>query len=117
MSAHFSFQQLESFFWRRNAGQLLSFRDEEDLDDGIRRKIVNEIVDFMIQSFGMSLIKNQREMTARAAIILFRGLKYKPGGVGQETVSFYLPSKNSVFTTCLNNFPGITNVRKWMVQD
>lgn len=68
---------LENFFWRRNAADLLSVRDKAVISDHDRRKLVNELVDFMIQSFGIDMEKTQKEVTAKASIILFPALAYK----------------------------------------
>lgn len=68
---------LENFFWKRNAADLLSLRDKAEISDNDRRKLVNELVDFMIQSFGIDVGKKQKEVTAKASIIMFPALAYK----------------------------------------
>lgn len=47
------------------------------MNDTQRCKIVNEIVEFMLQSFELPLNKKQKQATADAAIVLFPALEYK----------------------------------------
>lgn len=70
---------LENFFRRQNKADLLSKGNVKVLTDKLRQQIVNCIVDFMIEAFGsketLTFTKQQKTLTARAAICLFEGLK------------------------------------------
>lgn len=60
-------------------GKFLKNKDDEPLDDSIRKQVVNCICDFMVESFGNrdpnKISKQQKSMTCEAAVKLFRGLK------------------------------------------
>lgn len=70
---------LESFFRQHNKADLLTYRDTPVLSDKIRTKVVNCLVDFMIDAFGNGDLKkitnHHKKLTARATISLFIGLK------------------------------------------
>lgn len=70
---------LESFFRQQNKADLLNYRDVPVLIDRIRTKVVNCLVDFMIDAFGNGDLKkitnHHKKLTARATISLFIGLK------------------------------------------
>lgn len=67
---------------------LLSFKSAKSVEKSSQRMIVNALVDFMVSTFGgakeVSLAR--RQMTARAAIIVFPFLKYN-GSKSDGTVS------------------------------
>lgn len=70
---------LESFFRQQKKNDLLAHRQETVLNDKFRTKIVNCLVDFMITTFGdgdlTKLNAHHKQLTARASISLFIGLK------------------------------------------
>lgn len=70
---------LESYFYRQNQADLLLSRDTVVLEDRLRMKIVNCLVDFMVEAFGIGdpskITKQQKHNTASAAVSLFIGLK------------------------------------------
>lgn len=74
-------QILEDYFRRQNMSKFLKNRDDEPLDDSIRKHVVNGICDFMVESFGNgdpnNISKQQKSITCDAAIKLFIGLKSK----------------------------------------
>lgn len=106
---------LENFFWRRNAADLLSVRDKAVISDHDRRKLVNELVDFMIQSFGIDMEKTQKEVTAKASIILFPALAYKLSI--DQTVS--LLNRWKIIEALLNGerFPKFHRICCWVNAD
>lgn len=61
--------------------KFLKNKDDEPLDDSIRRHVVNCICDFMVESFGNGdpnkISKLQKSITCDSAIKLFKGLKSK----------------------------------------
>lgn len=77
---------LETYFWEKNAGNLLSFKNKQNIGLSHRRKIIALIVDFMLQSYGLDITPLERCITAYATVTLFPALKYK--GSKDGTVSF-----------------------------
>lgn len=77
---------LENYFWHKNAGNLLSFKNKQTIDDSKqKRDIIHLVVDFMLESFGTDISLFQKCMTAFATVTLFPALKYK--GSQDGTVS------------------------------
>lgn len=76
---------MEDYFRRQNMSKFLKNKDDESLDDSIRRPVVNCICDFMVESFGNGdpnkISKQQKSITCDAAIKLFKGLKSKDSDV------------------------------------
>lgn len=69
---------LESYFRQQNKADLLLSRGTKVLEDRLRMKIVNCIVDFMVEAFGKGVPvvnRQQKQNTATAAAALFIGLK------------------------------------------
>lgn len=68
---------VESFFRRQNQADLLNKKGV--LDDKSRIQVINCLVDFMIEAFGKgnpsNVTKRSKQLTARAAISVFPGLK------------------------------------------
>lgn len=81
-NVNFKFQMIESYFWSKNAGQFLVKNVKLTVNQ--RTNIVNTIVDFMIQTFGINVTSVQKTLTAAAAVMLFPGLEFKGG---ESTVS------------------------------
>lgn len=71
---------------KKNAAELLSLRRKHSISENERRKLVNELVDFMVEAFGITVNRHQKEMTASAAIILFPTLKYKLSTAGTVSI-------------------------------
>lgn len=87
---------LEDFFRAQNKAKYLQHKTDKLLDNRIRMAVTNCIVDFMVDAFGkgdpMKISKQQRQLTAQAAVKLFVGLK---SDIGNESVNivflrFYL---------------------------
>lgn len=69
---------LRSWFVMQNQSKLLSHALSTLIDTPTQRLIVNSIVDFMIEAYGLhQLTLARRKMTAQAAIILFPFLAYE----------------------------------------
>lgn len=73
---------LENYFWAKGVGKFL-IKDPK-LTFSQRTNIVNTIVDFLIETFGIEVTNVQKTLAAAATIILFPGLKFENG---DETVS------------------------------
>lgn len=74
-------QILEDYFRRQNAGKLLINKNDVQLNDSIRKQVVNVICNFMVEAFGdgdpNKISKRQKEITCETATKLFIGLKSK----------------------------------------
>ncbi|XP_055308751.1 uncharacterized protein LOC129572737, partial [Sitodiplosis mosellana] len=68
---------LESYFWAKNAEKLLV--KDSKLSFNQRTSIVNTIVDYMIETFGVEVSSVQKILVAAATIVLFPGLKFALG--------------------------------------
>lgn len=88
--ANYQFQMIESYFWSKNAGQFLIKNMKLTVNQ--RTNIVNTIVDFMIQTFGINVTSVQKTLTAAAAVILFPGLEFKGGEGTVSKKQNYYPS-------------------------
>lgn len=78
---------LENYFWQKNAGNLLSLKSKQTIEDSKqKREIINLVVDYMLESFGTDISIFQKCMTAFATVTLFPALKYK--GSQDGTVSY-----------------------------
>lgn len=81
LSSLIYFQMLEDYFRRQNASKLLINKNDEQLNDSIRKQVVNVICNFMIEAFGdgdpNKISKRQKAITCEAATKLFIGLKSK----------------------------------------
>lgn len=73
---------LENYFWVKNAEKFLV--KDLKLSFNQRTTIVNTIVDYMIETFGIEVSSVQRTLVAAATIVLFPGLKF---ALGDGTVS------------------------------
>lgn len=68
---------LENYFWAKNAEKFL-IKDLK-LSFNQRTNIVNTIVDYMIETFGIEVSSVQKTLVAAATIVLFPGLKFARG--------------------------------------
>ncbi|XP_031617244.1 uncharacterized protein LOC116337077 [Contarinia nasturtii] len=72
---------LEDYFRRQNMSKYLKHKNDELLNDSVRKYVINCICDFMVESFGNGdpnkISKQQKSITCEAAIKLFIGLKSK----------------------------------------
>lgn len=74
---------IENYFWAKNKEQYLT--KELRLTNSQRINIVNTLVDFLVEIFGINATTVQKTITAVAAIVLFPGLEFKDG---ESTVCF-----------------------------
>lgn len=75
---------LRTYFFDRNFAHLLTKNKLLPVEQ--RKKIVNVIVDFILESFGMEPTFVQKVITAQAAIVEFPGLEFTEG---EGTVSIF----------------------------
>lgn len=68
---------IESYFWAKGSEKFLI--NSRSLSTPQRTNIVNVIVDFMVESFGIDATPVQRAITAAAAVVLFPGLEFRDG--------------------------------------
>lgn len=61
---------LKNYFWKKNAGNLLSNKGKPKITESNRRKINNLIVEFMVESYGYNISTVQKAFVAHATIIL-----------------------------------------------
>lgn len=70
---------LEEYFRWQSQSQLLQYKNQEVLTDSIRKKIVNCMVDFMVEVLASDdpkkIEKSHKIRTAKVAVELFTGLK------------------------------------------
>lgn len=76
---------IENYFWRKNAGDLLSLKNKQNMVKTQRRKIIILAVDYMIECYSIDVSFLQKCITAFALVTLFPSLKYK--GSKDGTVS------------------------------
>lgn len=72
---------------------------------------MNEIVDFMLHSFGLQLTRQQKQITSNAAIILFSAMEYKLGT--DRTVRFVVMLYG--YKTKYDFFSAFVHVPEWLV--
>lgn len=93
---------MENYFRRQNKANLLSQGKAKVLEDKVRQEIVHCIVEFMIEAFGCAetliFSKQQKTLTARAAVCLFEGLKSN-----DRKNELVMKLKNSLFILNMNN--------------
>lgn len=92
---------LETFFRRQQNAELLLKGKTKTLDDELRKKIVNCLVDFMVEAFGKGdvtkVTKQHKLLTARTAICLFEGLKSNDSNnelvtkLNQNSINYSVP--------------------------
>lgn len=68
---------IENYFWLKNAQSFLIKNRKLTIQQ--RTSIVNTIVDFMIETFGIEVSTVQRTLTAAASVALIPGLEFKGG--------------------------------------
>lgn len=73
---------LENYFWEKGVEKFLS--TERNLTFNQRTNIVNTIVNFLIESYGVNATVVQKTMVAVAAVALLPGLEFQDG---ESTVS------------------------------
>lgn len=73
---------IENYFWEKGAEKFLS--TDRSLTFSQRTNIVNTIVDFLIESYGVDATSVQKTVVAVAAVALFPGLEFQDG---ESTVS------------------------------
>lgn len=73
---------IENYFWEKGAEKFLLFK--RNLTYSQRTNIVNTIVDFLIESYGVDATSVQKAIVAVAATALFPGLEFQNG---ENTVS------------------------------
>lgn len=78
---------LETYFWQKNAGSYLAFKNKTTIDSSARNKIITLVVDFMFDTYGENLSLLEKGVTAFATVTLFPALKYKDSRDG--TVSTF----------------------------
>lgn len=76
---------IENYFWQKNAGNLLSLKNKQNIDQTQRRKIIKLVVDYMVECYSLDVSFLQKCITAFALVTLFPALKYK--GSKDGTVS------------------------------
>lgn len=82
---------IENYFWKKNAGSLLSFKNKSNIEQTTRNKIIALVVDFLFDTYGEDLTLLEKCVTAFATVTLFPALKYK--GSRDGTVSICLRSR------------------------
>lgn len=85
---------IENYFWEKGADKFLL--KERNLTFNQRTNIVNTIVDFLVECYGVDATVVQRAMVAVAAVALFPGLEFQDG---ESTVSMELFSCFLLFLT------------------
>lgn len=73
---------LENYFWAKGLEKFL-IKDLK-LTFSQRTNIVNTIVDFLIETFGVEVSNVQKTLAAAATVVLFPGLRFE---IGDGTVS------------------------------
>lgn len=68
---------LETYFWQKNAGSYLAFKNKATIDSNTRNKIIALVVDFLFETYGDDLTLLEKCITAFATVTLFPALKYK----------------------------------------
>lgn len=68
---------LEDYFWAKNVSSYLT--KNAKLTFAQRTNIVNTIVEYLIETFGINVSTVQKTLAAAAAIVLFPGLKFSHG--------------------------------------
>lgn len=68
---------IENYFWAKNLEQYII--KGRKLTNSQRINIVNTLVDFLFETFGVNPSAVQKAITAAAAIVLFPGLEFKDG--------------------------------------
>lgn len=76
---------IENYFWEKGAEKFLV--NDKTLTYTQRTNIVNTIVDFLIESYGIDATMVQKTIVAVAAVALFPGLEFQDG---ESTVSIKL---------------------------
>lgn len=68
---------LENYFWAKGAEKFLI--KTQKLTFSQRTNIVNTIVDFLIETFGIDVSTVQKTLAAAATIVLFPALRFTRG--------------------------------------
>lgn len=86
-----TFQMLENYFWAKGAEKFLI--KNQKLSFSQRTSIINTIVDFLIETFGIEVSSVQKTLAAAATIVLFPALKFANGD-GTVCIDKYLARKD-----------------------
>lgn len=79
---------LQNYFLGKNLGNLLT--KEPLIPTEKRKKIINTIVEFMLETFGNELNYSLKIVVAQAAVIEFPGLEFKDGNPTVNILAFSL---------------------------
>lgn len=93
---HLLIQMLETYFWHKGSGHLLSMKNKQVLNSTDQRKIIQSVVDYMVEEFGVNVSIFERCITAFATVTLFPALKYKGSRDGTVNIFFISFESNEI---------------------